>query len=154
MSTAFLPYTPRPVAFCGVFVHQEFRLKVYSIVYAGPFRESDFDAGLRLACAELPQPAVAAGRPGVGFAILHQGNGADYVVLGWWDRENELPLKVFVRPQTADGTWRPARGSESVCVWDLEVIWAERQAYVQTLLNGGDAETYLNLASGAASAAR
>ena len=87
--------------------------------------------------------AVTDKRPGVGFAISHQGNGADYAVLGWWDNENELPLRVVVRPQTPDGSWRPARDGESVCVWDLEVIWFERQSYVQTLLNGGTVEDYL-----------
>jgi hypothetical protein len=60
-------------------------------------------------------------------------------VLGWWDRDNELPLRVFVR-DTADGEgWRAARGSESVCVWDLQVIWAEREAYVATVM-GADAD--------------
>jgi hypothetical protein len=33
--------------------------------------------------------------------------------------------------------------SESVCVWDLEVIWAERQAYVDTLLGEHTADDYL-----------
>jgi hypothetical protein len=58
---------------------------------------------------------------------------------------------VFVRQQSPGATWRPARESESVCVWDLEVIWLERQAYVQTVLGGGDVEGYLTIrASGAA----
>ena len=143
MTPAFRPYTPRPVRFGAVAEPAGYRLKQYAIVYAGPFKDGDFADGLRLAFAELPTPAVTDERPGVGFVIAHQGNGVDYVVLGWWDRENELPLKVFVRPQTPDGQWRPARGAESVCVWDLEVIWFERQAYVETVLGGGDAEAYL-----------
>lgn len=143
MTPAFRPYAPRAVQFCVVAEPRGYRLKQYVIVHAGPFRGDDFIDGLRLAFAELPTPAVTADRPGAGFVIAHQGNGADYVVLGWWDRENELPLRVFVRPQTPDGRWRPARGGESVCVWDLEVIWFERQAYVQTVLGGGDVEAYL-----------
>jgi len=41
--------------------------------------------------------------------------------------------------------WRPANDSESVCVWDLEVLWRERQAYVATVLRpgGSDIEAYL-----------
>ena len=156
MSLDFRLYAPRPVQFAGLVEHAGYRLKQYTIVYSGPFREADFTAGLRLAVAGLPAQAVTAERPGAGFVIAHQGNGADYVVLGWWDRENELPLKVFVRLQTPDGTWRPARGAESVCVWDLEVIWFEREEYVRTVLAGGDVDGYLaqRMASGAASAAR
>lgn len=56
-------------------------------------------------------------------------------MLCWWDRENELPIRVFVRQH--DGSpWRPAQGSESVCVWDLQVICFERDAYVHTVMAG------------------
>jgi hypothetical protein len=137
-------YAPRPVRYLGLAEPRGYRIKQYAITYGGgPFRAADFAAGLRLAFEVLPQPAVTEARPGVGFAIAHQGNGADYTVLGWWDNENELPLRVVVRPQTPDGVWRLARDGESVCVWDLEVIWFERQAYVQTVLGGGTVEDYL-----------
>ena len=32
--------------------------------------------------------------------------------------------------------WRPAGVNESFCVWDLRVIWWEREAYVGTMLTG------------------
>ena len=140
----FLPYVARPIRCLGVAEVHGFRIKPYAITYgAGPLREADFAAGLRSAFATLPRPAVTDNRPGVGFIISHQGNGADYLVLAWWDNENELPLRVFVRPQMPEGQWRAARGGESVCVWDLEVIWFERQAYVQTVLSGGTVEEYM-----------
>ncbi len=127
------PYTPRPIRFLGVQAHADWRLKFYSIVYgSAPFDAGAFGPGLELALATLPSPAVAEGRPGLGFVIFHRGRSADYLVLGWWDNENELPLRVFVCP--ARGAWRAARGGESVCVWDLQVIGFERDAYVATLL--------------------
>ena len=137
-------YVPRPVRTLGLGQPCGYRIKRYAITFGGgPFREADFGDGMRLAFEALPHPAVTTARPGVGFAIAHQGNGADYTVLGWWDNENELPLRVVVRPQTPDGAWRPARDGESVCVWDLEVIGFERQAYVETVLSGGTVEDYL-----------
>jgi hypothetical protein len=140
----FLPYIARPIRYLGIAEPKGYRLKQYAILYGGgPFREEDFANGVNLAYESLPTPAVTTMRPGVGFAIAHQGNGADYAVLAWWDNENELPLRIFVRPQTADGQWRPARGGESVCVWDLEVIGFERRAYVETMLGGGSVEDYL-----------
>lgn len=142
----FTPYIARPIRFTGITDIHGYRLKRYVILYGGgPFREADFEIGMKLAFASLPQPAIHTQRPGVGFAIAHQGNGADYAVLAWWSNENELPLQVFVRPQTPGGEWRPAIAGESVCVWDLEVIAFERNAYVKTLLNGGDAEQYLEM---------
>ncbi|HEY2786694.1 MAG TPA: hypothetical protein VGJ05_17160 [Fimbriiglobus sp.] len=141
----FAPYAPRRITSLGIRTIRGFRLKAYSIVFSDdPFDFERFGSGLELAAAELPSPAVDAGRPGVGFVVLHQGRTADYLVLGWWDRENELPLRVFVRDGTA---WRPAIGGESVCVWDLQVIWHERETYVATLLGGSISEAvdaYLN----------
>lgn len=140
----FTPYQPRPLSFLGVREVKGYRLKVYSIVYGErPFRADPFEQGLAVAAAELPQPSVTAGRPGVGFVIEHQGRTGDYLILSWWDQENELPTRVFV---SAPAGWRPATGGESFCVWDLRVVWSEREAYVSTMLSGrsGGVEAYLS----------
>ncbi len=130
----FKSYQPRPLAFLGVESVAEYRLKVYAIHYGDqPFARVRFDAGWTLANATLPQPALSAGRPGLGFVVMHQGRTGDYLILCWWDRENELPIRVFVRD--ANG-WRNAADGESVCVWDLRVMWWEREAYVGTVLAG------------------
>lgn len=132
------PFAQRPISSIGVTFHDDWALKRYTIVYGEqPVDWRGFEPGLALAVRSLPEPAVTAERLGVGFLIAHRGAGADYVVLGWWDRENELPLRVVVRDQTPGAEWRPARGSESVCVWDLQVIGFERDAYVTTVLAGG-----------------
>ena len=121
----------------GVRALGAWRLKSYSISYDGsPADWSQFELGIALACESLPQPAVTAERPGLGVVIAHAGRDALYVVLGWWDRENELPVRVFIAYRD-DGdalVWRGARDGESFCVWDLEVLWFEREAYVSTLL--------------------
>jgi hypothetical protein len=138
------PFAARAIRPLGVIGRVGYRLKRYSVAYGPePLRPQTFDPGVELALRELPQPAVAGGRPGLGFVICHQGRGGDYVVLCWWDLENELPTRVFVR---GEQSWRPARDGESFCVWDLEILWLERQAYVATLLGGGiaaPAEEYL-----------
>ncbi len=137
------PFQSRPIHPRGVTLYGEWRLKRYTIVRdTEPMCDDsaawpDFEPGRALVHAALPAPAHANGRDGVGFIIEHRGNGADYIVLGWWDRENELPVSVVVREHVPGGTWRPARGGESFCVWDLQVIAFERDAYVETLLADG-----------------
>lgn len=129
-----IPYQPRAIRFQRLVPHAGWTIKLYSIAHGGrAFDEAPFASGLRMALDALPAPARTQARPGVGFAILHQGNGCDYAVIAWWDRENELPLRVFVR-DGVEPSFRAARGSESICVWDLEVIGFERDAYVRTLL--------------------
>lgn len=141
------PYKPRQIESLAPISIGDWRLKRYSVCHEDHrFDESRFVDGVDLAFKALPHPARTAERVGVGFIILHQGNGIDYTVLGWWDRENELPMRVFVCDQPGSNTWRPAAGSESICVWDLQVIWAERDAYVNTVLAGPvpDTDAYLN----------
>ena len=130
-------YTPRRIRAHGIRETNAWRVKLYSIAHAGsPPDWSVFEPGMALALQTLPTPANAPGRPGLGFLIAHTGREIWYTVLCWWDRENELPIRVWVAERDSSGTprWRDARGGESVCVWDLDVIWHERQAYVETLL--------------------
>lgn len=143
------PYAPRPIRFHGLReVAPGWRLKSYSITLGAPPDWRRAEPGLRMVEGQLPHDAAAQGRFGVGFVISHQGRNADYAVLGWWGRENELPLRVVLSEgESADamGTWRLAAGDESVCVWDLQVIAHEREAWVRHGLREGgpDLEAYL-----------
>jgi hypothetical protein len=141
---SFEAFIPRPITFAGILYMRGYELKSYRITSGGkPFRTEHFEEGLSLAFSSLLFPAITVIRPGLGFVIAHQGNELDYIVLSWWDRENELPTRVFVRDDTG---WRPARPDESFCVWDLEIIWHERQCYIRTMLSpvpGASREAYL-----------
>lgn len=143
-------FAPRPTAFVEVRPLAGWRLKLHTITLPGEALDwPQFERGLTLAADALPQPPVAAGRFGVGFVICHQGRGTDYIVLCWWSRENELPIRVFVRPREPQAPWRTARSEESICVWDIEIIKRERDAWVRTALAQAkepDLETYLSSA--------
>jgi len=130
-------YTRRAIRFHQILGPDGWRLKLYSISFDGSDVDwAEFGGGLALARSVLPRPDMDQGRPGVGFVIAHHGRGIDYTVVSWWDRENELPTRVFARFGDDEKGWRPAAGGESFCVWDLEVIWAEREAYISTFLSG------------------
>lgn len=134
----YAPYAPRWVRFAGTRTLAGYRVKTYHVAYSAPdIVLPRFATAISLAESTLPPLDGRPERPGVGFLILHEGNGADYAVLCWWDRENELPVRVFVREQRDGAEWRLGERSESFCVWDLEVIWHERQAYVAAYLTPG-----------------
>lgn len=127
-------YHPRPVSFLGTDSVAGHKLKLYAIHPLNQsFVQSRFTGAWDLALPALPPPDELAGRPGVGFAILCQGAIDDYFVLCWWDRQNKLPTRVYVRGPEG---WRSASGSESFGIWDLWVIWWEREAYIATMLEG------------------
>ena len=128
-------YSPRPIRLIELLEHDGWRFKLYAITYrAEAFDRASFDSAMLIALKELPSPAITAQRPGVGFMICHRGRGWDYLVVCWWDNQNELPMHIYVRPRDASVPWRRARDSESICVWDLQVINFERDAYVREVL--------------------
>jgi len=144
------PFTPRPIRFHGLREPAPgWRLKTYSITLGPDPDWPRAEPGLRLVESLLPKGPLENGRFGVGFLINHQGRGADYAVLAWWGRENELPIRVVLserdEPAGVFAPWRPARGDESVCVWDLQVINHERDAWVRHGLKPGgpDLDAYL-----------
>ncbi|NIO39765.1 MAG: hypothetical protein GTO41_05940 [Burkholderiales bacterium] len=137
------PYADRRIQFLGLRKVHGYKLKIYSVLFGE--NEIDlprFECGLDIASREIPPVDASLGRLGVGFAILHQGQTGDYVVLSWWDRENELPTRVYVSDH---GDWRPASESESFCVWDLEIFSFERDAYLRSILcrTGASISNYL-----------
>jgi hypothetical protein len=140
------PFRPRPIHFHEVREVDGWRLKLYAIRYGdAPLETAIYDEVFPQAWYALPRPPVTAQRPGLGFVIQHQGRSMHYLVLCWWDNENELCQRVFVRRFAPGEGWRPATGGESACVWDLQVIWFERQTYLDTMLSPGvaDPEAYL-----------
>lgn len=141
MDSSFSRYATRPLQFTGVANVGGYRMRTYELRFEDrPLASSRFDRGFAVACDALPTPAVDGVRPGVGFVIQHQGETGDYLILCWWDNENELPTRVFVRKGEV---WLPATERESFCVWDLEIFWFERQQYVATVLAGGSPDDYV-----------
>ena len=141
----FEPFRERDRHWLGLTRAGGTTLRTYAVVCEDArFDRERFEPGVQRLLTTLPAPDWARGRPGAGVLILHQGAGADYLVLGWWDRQNELPLRTWIRYE--DG-WAPARDDESVCVWDLEILAYERNAWVSTMLSNGQPaslNTYLD----------
>lgn len=64
------------------------------------------------------------------FAIFHRGASFLYLVLCWWGNDNELFNSVSVLTEQG---WVEDPRRFSFCVYDLEVMWFERQAFIKYL---------------------
>lgn len=133
-------YAARPWQFCGVQGLAGWQLKTYRIWY--PAREpvdwAIFANASDALEAALPQPPSNAQRSGVGFVIAHAGRGVDYLLLNWWDNENEWRHRIWIRELKANRHWHEPKQGESACVWDLALIHFEREACVDWLLGRRD----------------
>ncbi len=139
-------FIDRPVRRSGLVNFNNWQLKQFDISFDDA-PVSDFATGVNLALNDLPLPAQTRDRPGVGFLIRHAGREAHYVVLAWWDNQNELLTRIFIRDAAAQTPWRDAAGKFSFCIWDMKVFWHERNAFVKHFLTppaGPDEQGYLN----------
>jgi hypothetical protein len=131
-----MSYQPRRVSFLG----REGRLKHYGIAYAGEAPRAELAAATRRA-AEQAVP-----RGAYGFTIAHDAATAGLAVVYWWANENEIHKHVFAAPLGDPGALEPADGTAMACVWELEVIDFERQAWLEDVLKAGDPDRYLERA--------
>lgn len=141
------PYRDRTIRPLGVREAEGWRLKTYGVSYSGgPLHLAFYEDGLLVGSRELPQPPVYRQRAGVGFVIFHEGRGVHYLALHWWDREHELCGRLMVRGMEEDDLWVRAGEHEMACVWSLQVIAFERDAWVECVLakpQAPDVEGYL-----------
>ena len=67
------------------------------------------------------------------FAIFHDGASTQYLVVGWWMNQNELFTSVSVREEIG---WVEDLDKYSFCIWDLEIIWHERNSFIRHMYVG------------------
>jgi hypothetical protein len=105
-------------------------LKIYCISYSGdPVNKDAFSEELQA----LKGSRDIAWSLTPGYAIFHEGSSARYLVLIYWGNDNEIFPLVSV--ETKDG-WLRASDKYSFCLWDLEVMWHERQLYIEHCYSG------------------
>lgn len=147
MRTVSQPYQDRTIRPLGVRGAAGWRLKTYAVLYGeAGLHLPLYEDGFVVAGQKLPQPPVTDRRAGVGFVIFHQGRGVHFLLLNWWDREDELFHRGMVRGMEEDDIWVWAGEGELGGVWDIQIIAFERDAWVETVLcrpEAPDVEGYL-----------
>ena len=143
-------YQRRPIRFLELWQDSGWRLKVYSIVYLGEQpRQELVQAAKQVAQRWLRQPAAPNQRTyGVGFLGIHDGRGANFVLVDWWADETELHHHLYISPADRPTELQYVTPTGlAACVWDLRVLCFERQAWVDTVLAnpaGPDLAAYLS----------
>lgn len=123
-------------------------MKLYGIAYRRETpRPELIEAARQTARERLPRPATTESRYGAGFLGIHDGRGANFVFIDWWQEENELVHHVFVSPADKPEMLEYKTPTGLIaCVWDLRVLGFERQAWLDEVLtnpDGPDIEGYL-----------
>ena len=140
-------FRPRPVKFLGLWECRGWRMKVYGLAAEHQRLLPELVARAKdLAGKILPTDEETADCYGVGFLGVHCGRDANFIFIDWWANENELHHHVF--RSSLENPLEITRAPEGLaaCVFDLQVIWFERTAWVEKVLSNPktpDLEAYL-----------
>jgi hypothetical protein len=142
------PYAARSVRLLDILNVDAWRLKLYGITYRGERPvQALVDAAVAATHKQLPRPAVTDDRYGVGFVGAHDGRGANFVFVDWWENEDELHHHTWLSSKNEPSRLRPTGPDDlTACAWDLALIAHERAAWVQHVLarpQGPDLDAYL-----------
>jgi hypothetical protein len=122
-------FKPRPIE-TDPFFNDTATTEIYTVAGPGLAVVQD-DYRERLAHVKRDVPIDWSTTPA--FAIFHEGASARYAVLCWWGNENEMFTHVSV---SEDGTWIHDPLRFSFCLWDLEIMWHERNAFIEHMYSG------------------
>jgi hypothetical protein len=144
------PYRTRTIRPLDLWKLERWRLKVYGIVYGGTAPRASLVEAARTAV----QNAVCALDPadsnyGVGWVTVHDARDSVFVLLDWWGGENMVFQRLWHGSSEAPASLTGGDLSAPVmCVWELAVAAAERQAWIDCVLAnpaGPDLERYLTV---------
>jgi hypothetical protein len=117
------------------------KLSVISVDGMKPAAET-FAAVRQVMAAEAPT-LEATPHLGAGFAILHRGEEANWLLLLWWTDDGTATRKLW-RGELEDGvTFVPVDPVYMACVWELGIIDFETRAWVRTAMSGKPLSAYL-----------
>ena len=140
-------YRPRPVQVLELLEYGPWRIKLYKLTAEHTRLLPELVAeAKRVIRKALPSGARAHDTYSVGFACIHAGLDSNFVFVDWWANENELRHHVFTSSLERPLELRRAPEGLIACVFDLQLIWFERNAWVEKVLSnpsGPDVEAYL-----------
>jgi hypothetical protein len=83
----------------------------------------------------------------LGFVILHRAGAALLLLLTTWRNTNEMWEVVYAKDAAQVGRYQPVMPDSghrgAYCVWELGVVWHERNAWVRFLSSKRDEEAKL-----------
>ena len=138
----FERYLDRPKSFFGLVTAENFTVKVYTITNRREFEsESTLEAAIKMLpdwVEKINQSQIVAHQNA--FLIVHEAREGVFILLCWWTGgemlETEIYFSAYDKPLLIIPSIYPNK--HLLCVWELEIIQHERDAWIQHILSHPD----------------
>jgi hypothetical protein len=130
----------RPIRFIEIIQHNEWRLKLYTISYDDSGIDAAIFKTVKSKLGEWLLQTKNYDLPvyNVGSLIIHKWSGGYFAIIQWWIDENMMQVFVYLsdKEQAKDFKIYSDKGIIS-CVWELEILWFERNAWIEEVMQKG-----------------
>ncbi len=143
-------YTTRSIRFLEVYECGNWKVKIYSI---SVHREYVKNEKVKIVKSNISEWLKnAANYPletyQIATLILHEGKEGCFAIINWWIDDNMLQQFVYLSNNIDPNEFKLYSDKGIItCVWELEIIWFERNAWVKHVLTdpaNADFTSYLN----------
>jgi hypothetical protein len=129
-------YSPRTIRFVEIILHQGWQIKLYSISAQNAFVSIDNIEQAKKYLDQWLSKSTVYSLPTYKIAtlILHEGKEGCFAILNWWLDENMTQNYIYLKRQQDTVFELVSDRGMSVCVWEMAVLWHERNAWVKHVL--------------------
>jgi len=144
-------FKKRASKYSGLYEFEDWKFKIYHILYDEERVIEDVEKAIKSKLPHLikektdinPYPNYK-----IGTVIIHEAKDCVFTLVNWWVYENVLQHHVFYSEfdSPSDIVDYSDKGIQ-FCVWDLGILWYERNLWVETILKNSkkpDWDAYLN----------
>lgn len=143
-------YTTRSIRFLEVYECGNWKVKIYSISVHREYVKNEIVKIVKSNISEWLKNA--ANYPletyQIATLILHEGKEGCFAIINWWIDDNMLQQFVYLSNNIDPNEFKLYSDKGIItCVWELEIIWFERNAWVKHVLTdpaNADFTSYLN----------
>jgi hypothetical protein len=141
-------YKTRPVRDIGIINHESWIIKVYSISAKHTMVPNELVDLAQGQLSEWLKMGNEHSNYKIAILIIHEGVDGIFTLLNWWIDENTIQNQVFFSSYDEPGVYKGLSEKGIVaCVWELAVLWHERNAWIKHVLKKNDQpdwEGYVN----------
>ncbi len=131
-------FAPRPIRFIELFNCGDWKIKLYTITYDGAEISKETIVTVKSDVHKWLQRSQDYALPNYKIAtlIIHKWKGGHFAIISWWTSENMLQLLVYLATLEEPEKFMLYSDKGIVtCVWELEILWFERNAWVEEVLS-------------------
>ena len=148
MKPEFEPYKDRKITFIKNEFIDDICIKVYTITNRAKFEANiTFNKSIELLpkwVEKIKNSTIPTHRNA--FLMVHEAREGTLILLCWFTGENMIETNIYYASFENPSVINPSiyKEKQLVCIWELEIVWFERKAWIKHILSKSENPDFIN----------